>query len=133
MNTEGIKRLLQQGEGIEVEFKLAGAMLGNNAFDTICAFLNRRGGHLLLGVTDAGAIEGVQDNAVQNIVNNIINASNNPQKLSPAFYLSPEVIPFEGKKVVYVYVPESSQVHSTAGKIFDRNSDGDFNITAKQQ
>ena len=43
--------------------------------------------------------------------------------------MSPEVIQIEDKKVIVVYVPESSQVHSTAGKIFDRNEDGDFNIT----
>ena len=29
------------------------------------------------------------------------------------------------------YVPESSQVHRCKSKIFDRNSDGDFNITDK--
>jgi predicted HTH transcriptional regulator len=43
------------------------------------------------------------------------------------------VIDYEGKKVIYVYVPESSQVHSTNGKIFDRNEDGDFDITRQTE
>lgn len=33
--------------------------------------------------------------------------------------------------MIYIRVPESSQVHSTAGKIFDRNDDGDFDITSQ--
>ena len=32
-----------------------------------------------------------------------------------------------------VYVPESSQVHNTSGKIFDRNEDGDFDITKQPE
>lgn len=35
--------------------------------------------------------------------------------------------------MIYVYVPESSQVHSTNGKIFDRNEDGDFDITRQTE
>jgi ATP-dependent DNA helicase RecG len=133
MNSDGIKKLLEQGEGLEVEFKLASGLLPNNAFDTVCAFLNRRGGHLLLGVNDSGVVEGVHENAVQNIVKNIITISNNPEKLTPTFYLSPEIIDYQDKKIVYVFVPESSQVHSTSGKIFDRNNDGDFKITSRPQ
>ena len=76
-----------------------------------------------------GKVEGVLEDCVQSIVNNIVTNANNPQKLSPPFYLSNQVVEYEGKKVIYVYVPESSQVHSTNGKIFDRNEDGDFDIT----
>jgi ATP-dependent DNA helicase RecG len=39
----------------------------------------------------------------------------------------------EGKSVVYVFIPESSQVHQTVGKIFDRNEDGDFDITSQNE
>lgn len=129
MNIDGIKKLLAQGEGLEIEFKLTSSILNNNAFETICAFLNRNGGHLLLGVNDAGTVEGVQENACQNIVKNIINSSNNPEKLTPTANLYPEIIDYEGKKIIYVYVPKSSQVHRTANKIFDRNNDSDVNIT----
>lgn len=34
-----------------------------------------------------------------------------------------------GKLVLYVYIPESSQVHRCNGRIFDRNEDGDLDIT----
>lgn len=54
---------------------------------------------------------------------------NNPQKISPTFYLSIEEIKVGEKKILYIFVPESSQVHRCNGKIFDRNEDGDFDIT----
>jgi ATP-dependent DNA helicase RecG len=126
MTIKNLEKLLQQGEGLKVEFK-------TSLFETVCAFLNRKGGHLLLGVKDGGTIEGIIEDGIQNIIDNIITNANNPQKLNPPYYLSPEVIDVQGKKVIYLYVPESSQVHSTAGKIFDRNEDGYFNITGQTE
>lgn len=129
MTPEKLKDILQKGEGIEIEFKTSQFELTKDVFESICAFLNRRGGHLFLGVKDTGVVEGVIEDCVQEIINSIVTNANNPQKLNPPFYLSTNVIDHEGKKVIYVYVPESSQVHSTNGKIFDRNEDGDFDIT----
>jgi ATP-dependent DNA helicase RecG len=54
---------------------------------------------------------------------------NNPQKISPTFYLTIEQIEMDGKTVLYIFVPESSQVHRCNGRIFDRNEDGDIDIT----
>ena len=34
-----------------------------------------------------------------------------------------------GGSILHVYIPESSQVHNTNRRIFDRNEDGDFDIT----
>ena len=133
MTPEKLKEILQKGEGIKVEFKTSHFELSKDAFESICGFLNRRGGYLLLGVKNDGTVEGVTEGCVQDIINNIVTNANNPQKLSPPFYLSAQVIEIEGKKVIYVYVPESSQVHNTNGKIFDRNEDGDFDITRQTE
>lgn len=84
---------------------------------------------MLLGVEDDRTVSGVDGGAVQEILDGIVTNANNPQKLSPPYYLSPEVVELNGKNVIVVYVPESSQVHTTAGKVFDRNEDGDFDIT----
>jgi ATP-dependent DNA helicase RecG len=129
MTSEKVEELLRQGEGINIEFKTAQFELNKDTFDSICAFPNRMGGHLLLGVNNEGKVEGVIETCVQDMVNNLINSANNPGKLSPTFYLSPHVLNYEGKKIVYLYIPESLHVHSTNGKIFDRNNDGDFDIT----
>jgi len=133
MNSDQLKETISKGEGIEIEFKTSQFELNKDAFESICAFLNRKGGHLLLGVKNDGIVEGVLEDCVQDIIKNIVTNANNPQKLNPPFYLSAQVIDDEGKKVVYVHVPESSQVHSTNGKIFDRNEDGDLDITRQTE
>lgn len=132
MTIEKLQDIINQGEGTKVEFKTASSSLNRDAFDSICGFLNRSGGHLILGVKDNGTIKGVQEDKLQQIVDGIVLNANNHQKLNPPYYLSPKVLTIHGKKLIWVYVPESSQVHATAGKIFDRNQDGDFNITTKQ-
>jgi len=124
-----VKDLVAKGEGIDVEFKTSLYKLNRNVFETICAFLNRGGGHLLLGVSDSGEVEGVLEDSIQSIINDIVFQANNPQLLNPPFYLTPEVVKIEDKSVIFVFVPESSQVHDVKGKIFDRNEDGDLEIT----
>ena len=124
-----IHQILKEGEGITVEFKASRTKLNKNTFESICAFLNCKGGHLLLGVNDNGVVEGIEEDKIDVILDNLITNLNNPQKLSPTFYLTPKVIDIDEKKIIYLQIPESSQVHSTAGKIFDRNGDGDFNIS----
>lgn len=133
MTQEKLKEILQQGESIAVEFKTSQFELNRDAFESVCGFLNRKGGHLLLGVKNDGSVEGVIEDCIQDMVNNIVTNANNPQKLNPPFYLSAEIINYEGKKIIAVYVPESSQVHSTNGKVFDRNEDGDFDITRQTE
>ncbi len=129
MNSEEIKKIISQGESICVEFKTSEFELSKNTFDSICAFLNRGGGMLFLGVKNDGTIQGIIENAVQPILDSLVSDFNNPKKLNPTYYLTPQVIKVDGKSIIYISIPESSQVHQTAGKIFDRNEDGDFNIT----
>ncbi len=40
-----------------------------------------------------------------------------------------DVVELDGKSLLRVYVPESSQVHRCNGRIYDRNEDGDLDIT----
>jgi ATP-dependent DNA helicase RecG len=126
-----IKDLIAQGEGIEIEFKEAKEKLNKDVFKTVCSFLNRNGGHLLLGVKDNGQIVGVSE--PDKVLNNFITLANNPEKLNPTFYFMPKIIDVEGKNIIYFYIPESSLVHKTGGKIFDRNNDGDFDITCNHE
>lgn len=42
--TNKIKQLIKQGEGQEIEFKESYSSLTRSVFETICAFLNRKGG-----------------------------------------------------------------------------------------
>ncbi len=52
MKIEDLKNIIRQGEGISVEFKKAKEQLPDNFFETVCAFLNRNGGNILLGIKD---------------------------------------------------------------------------------
>lgn len=126
MNTQDIIKLIEQGEGVSVEFKTAKHILPNNLFESICAFLNHNGGHILLGVKDDGTIEGIDADKVTELCKELSNLSNNPNKIDPPFLLQPQEFIITGKNVIYIFVPSSSQVHKTCGKVYDRSSDGDF-------
>ena len=128
-----ISQLLEQGEGISLEFKRAGNKLPESLFETICAFLNRNGGIVLLGVNDDKTIEGVNRVAANSMIKNLANLSNNPQKLFPSFLLESTVIEYQGKLLIHVFVPASSQVHRCNGKVFDRSADGDFELKTDDQ
>ncbi|NOX88801.1 MAG: hypothetical protein GXO77_07230 [Calditrichaeota bacterium] len=129
MTEKRIRELIARGEGLTIEFKKAHRALPENLFETVCAFLNRIGGDLLLGVSDNGQITGVDPDKVEDIKTNLSNLSNNPSKLDPPFMLFPEEIKIDDKWIIYVRVPQSSQVHRTGNIVYDRNTDGDFKVT----
>ena len=129
MKIERLKEIISGGESITVEFKQSKAKLNKDVFESVCAFLNRNGGYLFLGVEDKGGITGIDPEAVERVKKEFVSSMNNPQKISPAFYLSVEEVRIYGKTILCIFVPESSQVHRCNGKIFDRNEDGDINIT----
>ena len=130
MNKAGVRKIIRLGEGISIEFKECRNNLSKDVFESICAFLNRKGGDLLLGVNDRGNITGIDPKAVNQVKTELVTTLNNPQKLNPPCYLVPEEMTLKGKTIIHLFVPESSQVHRCNGKIYDRNEDGDFDITS---
>ena len=127
-----IQHILGQGEGISIEFKKASNVLPESFFETVCAFLNRNGGSILLGVNDDKTITGIEAKTAELLCKQIANLSNNPQKLYPSFLIEPHVVDYQNKKIIYIYVPVSSQVHKCKGKIFDRSADGDFELKTNE-
>ncbi|WP_341479357.1 helix-turn-helix domain-containing protein [Clostridium gasigenes] len=128
-NIKNIKEILKLGEAINIEFKESKEKLNKDVFDTVCGFLNRNGGEIILGAKDDGSIVGIYKDFVDKIKKEFVTSMNNPNKVNPTFYLSVEEYEIDKKVILYIYVPESSQVHRCSGKIFDRNEDGDFDIT----
>ena len=124
-----LQQLLRDGEGLTVEFKRCTNELTNNVFETVSAFSNRYGGYLILGVEDDGKISGVNPNSVQDIKRNFTNTLNNMQRFAPTLFLALEEVEFDGKIVLWCYVPANSQVVLFSGKIYDRAEDGDMDIT----
>ena len=129
MTPNRIQQLLTDGEGLTIEYKECSNELSNSVWETVCSFSNRYGGHLILGAKDDGTPIGINPKAAQQIKRNFANTLNNPQKTSPSLFLNLTDVELDGKLLLYVYVPVSSQIQSCSGKIYDRNEDGDFNIT----
>jgi ATP-dependent DNA helicase RecG len=76
-----ILEMIRKGEGLDLEFKTCRNQLNRDAYKTVCAFLNRHGGTLLLGVQDNGVIQGIEPDAVAQIRKDFVTAINNPQKI----------------------------------------------------
>ena len=129
MTIDEIKKLIQNGEKIDVEFKESRNALTKDVFDTVCSFNNRNGGHILLGVNDKRDIVGVSEDKVDKIIKEFTTSINNSQKMYPPLYLLPEVFELDSKKVIYIRVPEGYQVCRHNGRIWDRSYEGDINIT----
>ncbi|MBU4258537.1 MAG: ATP-binding protein, partial [Proteobacteria bacterium] len=125
MIAEQLRNIIKDGEGLTVEFKECRNQVNRDVYKSICAFLNRNGGHIVLGVKDNGSISGIDPKALSGIKKDLVTTLNNPQKINPPLYALPETITIEGKLLLYFAIPESSQVHRCIGKIFDRNEDGD--------
>ncbi len=73
MNLNELEKLIHQGESETLEFKTSTAKL-KSIFETLCAFLNAKGGTVLVGVKDDGRIVGqeVTDQTSLEISNKII-------------------------------------------------------------
>jgi ATP-dependent DNA helicase RecG len=131
MNAETIKNIISKGESLTVEFKESKSQINKDIYESVCAFSNRAGGDILLGVKDNGLIVGVDDEKIESIRKDFVTTINNPQKISPPLYLNIETIEIDTKKVLLIHVPVSQAVHSLNGKIFDRNNDSNINITGQ--
>ncbi len=57
--------LIEQGENYVVEFKKSTTAITKDVYETVCAFSNREGGHIFLGVKDNGLISGIQKEIFQ--------------------------------------------------------------------
>lgn len=121
--------IIKQGEGLTTEFKESCTKINKSVYATVCSFLNRHGGHIFLGVSDAGEPLGVNLNEIINLKKEFASAINNPQKINPPCYLAVDEHKINEKVILHIFVPESSQVHRCNGRIFDRNEDSDIDIT----
>ena len=133
MNKAGIDKLREQGEGTTIEFKRGGQGARNDTFESYCAFLNREGGDILLGVEDDGTVVGLPPNAVKDMVKNLISTMNDANLLNPPFCVLPEILDYEDKKVIHMNVPKSTDVHRFRGICYDRIDESDIKVTSSDQ
>lgn len=131
-NTE-IKQIIQQGEGLKVEFKEAGNSVPVSFYETVVSFSNTDGGTVLLGVHDNGTVLGIEPGSVTKLKKDIISTLNSRDCVNPSLYLQPFTVTTPEGEIMVIQVPASSQVHDHAGRIYMREFEADIDITENQQ
>lgn len=129
MTHEKMREMLSKDEKITIEYKECVNQIHDSVYETVSAFSNRYGGYIIMGVKDGGIPIGVNRNAVKDLKKNFVNQLNNPNKMSPTLYLSIEEFEYEGMLLLYTYVPPTSTVEKCSGRVYDRNEEGDMDIT----
>lgn len=109
MDLKELHSMLTIGETVAVEFKRCGNGIESDTYETVCSFLNRFGGDILMGVLDDGTVLGVPEKAALDMVKNFITVISNPALFSPTVYLVPEII----KDDADVKVTSTSQMAMT--------------------
>ena len=132
MTRQDFENILKVGEHVCVEFKRGGNGAQNDTFETICAFLNRFGGDIFLGVTDDGEVIGLPDGEVKPIISHVIKTMNNSMLFEPTFVVFPEPMIYKRKNVVRIHVPSSSTVHRYHGVCYDRVDESDIKVSATE-
>lgn len=102
MTTAEFKELLKKGEGSQTEFKKCRSDVSSSVYETICAFSNRLGGVLLLGVDDDGTILGVNPQTADGMIKNIINTLGNKETFQPTVRIEPELVYVDGRAVIVI-------------------------------
>lgn len=138
MTKEFMDKLLDSGEGYTIEYKENTNELSKSVFETVCAFSNRYGGHILLGVKEierdghkVGEVVGVDKDKIYDMKRNFIDVVNNTNKFNPTLYLELEEFDYDGKTILWTYIPATSQLCFCNKKVYDRNGDADQNVTSK--
>jgi len=133
MDIDKFKSVLMIGETSSVEFKRCGGEVEHDVFESICAFLNRFGGDVYLGVLNDGTVEGVNAANAAAMMKNIVNVIGNPNVFKPSPYIEVDSFVWDGKTVIRVHAPVSGDVHSYKGDVYDRMGEVDLKIRATAQ
>ncbi len=111
MNFHRLTELIEQGEGLSIEFKRKVSTPEKIAREMI-AFANTAGGVIIFGVDDDRSIVGVESEKAE--INAIVDAAQT--LIQPQIAIDISIFGFEEKDVVCVEIPESrSKPHFLAG------------------
>jgi ATP-dependent DNA helicase RecG len=139
MTIEELRLRLSQIEWRDIEFKRARGGLPQGAFETVSAFSNTGGGHIVFGVDEAGGkfeIVGVVD--PEKIQSEFLSALRSGQILSCVIAAEESMIQDGGKVVLAFFIPEARReqkpVHlkGELKKSYIRRAAGDERCTADE-
>ncbi|GHT37572.1 hypothetical protein FACS189435_2870 [Bacteroidia bacterium] len=127
MDERELRQIINKGENSFVEFSKCTTELTDSVFQSVCSFLNKDGGTLIVGVHDYGKITGVADIFLSSMLAKFSYAME--REVSPSFPLKPEVVVINNKKLLYIHVPSSPDVHRFKNKVYDRVGSEVIDIT----
>lgn len=108
MTEKELIALLKQHEWKDVEFKEAKIAIPKSAYETVSAFANTEGGHLVFGVKKEGTyfeVVGVLD--VDKVQNDFITSLRQPDKISRLIDVEEHLHTVEEKDLLIFFVPEA--------------------------
>jgi predicted HTH transcriptional regulator len=103
MDYKDVNRLIDQGEGFEIEFKRK-VSTPEKIARALIAFANTKGGHILFGVDDDGSVVGVESEKSEVDLIRQAGSSFCLPEIHPAI----DIVAFDGKDVIVAFVEESS-------------------------
>lgn len=125
-----IENLLRKGEGTRIEFKNSQTgEIPKTIYDTVCSFLNKEGGTILVGVDDNGNISGFPENEISRFITTFSTTVNNTSAINPPIQVNPIPYNYKGKWILVIKLSVSSQVHKYKNEIFDRIDEADIRLT----
>lgn len=108
MTKDEILKLLNQYEWNDIEFKEAKIAVPKNAYESVSAFANTEGGHLVFGVKKDGSdfeIFGVID--VDKVQNDFLTTLRQKEKLNQIIEVQESLHSIGNKNILIFYIPES--------------------------
>lgn len=129
MTIEELNATLARGEDVRTEYKQARVKVPSDLYESVCSFLNREGGIIILGSDNAGNVTGVDAASLEQMKKDIVTSLNNPDVICPPVNYPIYELDKDGEKLLCLKIPVSSQVHTYARIIYDRENDSDFKIT----
>ena len=76
MDADKLKSLIADGEKINVEFKKLQKEIPKSVYESVCAFNNRVGGHIILGVSDERKLIGIEERDADRMIRDFLTAIN---------------------------------------------------------
>jgi len=110
VNQDDLIKLLSAHEWTDVEFKEARQAVPKNAYETVSAFSNTAGGHLIFGVKKDGTrfeVVGVVD--VDKVQNEFVSTLRQKEKISLFINVEEHLHNIGGNDLLVFYVPEATR------------------------
>lgn len=128
-----VQKIIAVGENENTVFQSCRDGIHTDVFETICAFLNSRGGTILLGVDERGEVFGFKERAIPEIIRALEMATQNSDNFQPPFELEPVREIVDGKYVLHLEIPASPNVHALRGRVFVRKGQENVRIWQKEE